>query len=122
MSPIDFREHGRDIMDHALFAFGDHEQSEPITYYPKDGGEYQIDGIYDAAYEQLDPNTEFVVSGNQITLGIKDVDLPKKPEKGERIRARNMLYKIIDAQEDGVAGTVLFLHEVADETQASTNT
>jgi len=110
MSPTDFRKHANDILDAAKFVFGEHD--EAVIYSPKRGGSYTIVGIFDNQFEQIDPNTEQVVAANQPVLGIRLADLPYAPEKGDGVIVRGKRYRVIDSQEDGVAGASLFLHEV----------
>jgi len=108
--PTDFKHHGNDILECAKFAFGEHD--EPVIYKPITGGSYDIVGIFDNQFEQVDPDTERVVAGNQVTLGIKLNDLAKKPQKKDVVIVRDIRYRVIDSQEDGVAGAILFLHKV----------
>lgn len=113
MSPTDFKDHANDILDCAKFAFGDHKtHDKQVIYEPKRGGSFTIVGIFDNQFEQVDPNTEQVIADNQPTLGVKLDDLPYKPEKGDKVTIRKKKYRVIDSQEDGVAGATLFLHEV----------
>ena len=106
----DFRHHASDILDAAKFAFGEHD--EKVLYSPKRGGTYEIVGIFDNQYEQVDPDTEQVVAANQPVLGVKLADLPGEPERGDKVQIRGKWYRVIDSQEDGVAGASLLLHEV----------
>ena len=108
--PVDFKHHADDILDCAKFAFGEHDF--PVIYKPIAGGSYNIVGIFENQYEQVDPDTERVVAANQLTLGVKLSDLPYAPQKGDKVIVRNVTYRVIDSQEDGIAGAILFLHKV----------
>lgn len=105
--PQDFRDLACNILDAAKSCFG-----EAVIYIPKVGASLNIRGIYDNQFEQVDPDTEIVVANNQPTLGIKLKDLPLPPAKGDKVFIRDIEYKVIDSQEDGVAGATLFLHKV----------
>lgn len=105
MAPIDFRDCACDVLETALCTFG-----EDVLYLPKSGGRQSIRGIFDNKFEQVDPDTEVVVASNVYTLGIKLADLKRPPEKGDRVKIRNVFYRVIDSQEDGVVGSELFLH------------
>lgn len=112
MSPTDFKEHANDIIDCALLVFGDHaENGKEVIYEPAKGGTFPIVGIFDDQFELIDPDTEQVISSNQVTLGIKLDDLPEAPVKGDRVIVRDTRYIVIDSREDGVAGAILFLHK-----------
>lgn len=85
---------------------------EPVTYRPRKGGTFAIDGIFDEAFRQVDPDTQEVVASNNPRVGIKLKDIPFKPEQGDEIRIRNKIYRVKDSQEDGLGGTSLLLTEV----------
>lgn len=103
--PRDFRDLACNILDACKACFG-----ESVKYVPKVGAPFDIRGIFDNQFEQVDPDTEIVVASNQPTLGIKLADLPLPPAKGDKVFVRDLEYRVIDSQEDGVAGAVLFLH------------
>lgn len=106
MPPLDFRTLACNILDAAKSCFG-----EDVLYVPKVGTPLNIRGIFDNQFEQIDPDTEIVISSNQPTLGIKLNDLPLPPAKGDKVFVRDIEYRIVDSQEDGVAGSLLFLHK-----------
>lgn len=83
-----------------------------IIYRPKAGGVFKFKGIFDDRAQEVDPDTEQVVSSNVYSLGIKLDDLPNPPKKGDKIEIKNIKYRVIDSQEDGAPGvsTVLILH------------
>lgn len=84
-----------------------------VTYIPKIGAPIEIQGVFDDRAQQVDPDTEIVVSSNVFTFGIKLADLPAKPQKGDKIVIKTITYIVIDSLEDGVpdASTVLVLHK-----------
>ena len=107
MPPTDFRDLANDILDHAKDCLG-----EDVTYKFKTGGSAKIRGIFDEAHIFVDPNTDQPISAQQPILGIKLKDLKRAPQKGDLVIVRKKTYRVIDSQEDGVAGSSLFLHEV----------
>jgi len=84
------------------------------TYFPKAGGSINIRGVFDDQAIEVDPDTEKVISSNVFTFGIQLRDLPAEPEKGDRIKIKETMYRVNDSQEDGVPGVsaVLVLHKV----------
>ncbi len=102
-----FTDIGEDILDAAKDEFG-----ESATYLPLSGGSFPITGMFSNQFEQVDPDTEVVVASNQVVLGVTLSDLPGPPKKGDHLIVRKTKWKVIDSQEDGVAGTSLFLHKV----------
>lgn len=108
MPPNEFDDMACDIVDCAIDVFGISAQ-----YRPKAGGSFPIDGIFDNQFEQVDPDTEIVVVSNAPMFDVKTKDLRGgKAEKGDKIKIKEILYKVIDSQEDGVAATKLILHKV----------
>ena len=87
-----------------------------VSYRPKQGGQFEITGVFDDRAQEVDPDTERTVSSNVFTLGIKLDDLPFTPEKGDQVEIKKQLYRVVDALEDGVPGvsTVLVLHKIED--------
>jgi hypothetical protein len=107
MPPQDFTKLADGVMTTAVGTFG-----EIVRYIPKNENEYSIRGIFDKLFEQVDPDTEQIVASNQPVIGFRESDLQRTPEKGDRIIIRGKTYRVIDSQEDGVAGVRLLLHEV----------
>ena len=106
-NPVDFRELACEVLDLCECVFG-----EDVTYEPIRGGSYEIRGIFDNQFEQVDPDTEVVIASNAPTLGVKLADLPGPPVKGDIVIIREKRFRVIDSQEDGVVGSTLLLHEV----------
>ena len=103
-----FGELTSDLLDRAV---GDCAFGEPIEYtFTRRRITKKINGIFDEIFEQVDPDTEVVVSSNLLTLGIKLSDLPYPPEKNDRVKLRKTIYRVVDSQEDGQGGSELILH------------
>lgn len=108
MPPNIFDEMACDIVNCAIDAFGKSAQ-----YIPKAGGSFSIDGIFDNQFEQVDPDTEIVITSNAPMFDVKTKDLQGgKAEKGDKIKINEIIYKVIDSQEDGLVATKLILHKV----------
>ena len=101
----DFRERVNKVLNHCKKNFG-----EDCILYPKDGGSFPIVGIFDHDYEGVDPDTEQVISANQPVLGINLNDTDFEILIGDKVKIRNLLYKIYDKREDGQGGASLLLH------------
>lgn len=84
-----------------------------FDYFPKSGGVgFKVPGIFDKAYQAVDPNTQTVVSSLIPNLGIKLSDLPTAPVKGDQVVVEGVRYKINEVQKDVHGGARLFLHYV----------
>lgn len=102
----DFRDRVDKLLATATKTFG-----EDVLLMPKSGGNYFIKGIFDNEYEAIDPDTEQVISSNQPVLGINLHSLSTTPLTGDKIKIRNLTYRIYDVREDGQGGANLFLHK-----------
>lgn len=109
MPPINFE----DLAEKAFDAIQDTLSTDAI-YKPKAGGQFKIRGPFDDRAQQVDPDTEQVISSNIFTFGLQLSDLKSPPKKGDSLVVKNQTYKVIDSQEDGVPGVsvVLILHKV----------
>lgn len=106
----DFRDRVDRILNKCTNTFG-----ESVSYYPQNGGSYQIRGIFDNDYEAVDPETEQVVSSNQPMLGVNLNDLNFEMKINDMIKIRNLMFKVIEVREDGQGGASLFLHKCEHE-------
>lgn len=84
---------------------------EEICYEPESGGFFRIPGVFDQAYFATDPDTEEVVSGNTLMVGIKLSNIPVTPEENDKVSILNRKFEVVDVQEDGQGGATIFLHE-----------
>ena len=92
------------------------EFGETVTYCPISGGRIEISAVYDDQFEQVDAETEQLISSNQPTLGIKLADLGNiEPSKGDRvIRTNGEKFRVVESKEDGHGGAMLLMH-ILDE-------
>mgnify|MGYP004000302855 CR=1 FL=1 len=106
---MSFRDKTSKLLDSAFSVFG---EKNKIQYRPKSGGTFTIRGIFDETWEEVDPETFAVVSSTQPNVGIKSSELDFTPESGDEVEIMNILYRVIDIQEDGQGADTLFLHKV----------
>lgn len=102
----DFRDRVKNILRHCTNSFG-----EQVTYYPRKGGSYKIDGIFDNDFETVDPETEQLVSSNLSMLGVNLNDLNFEMRINDQVQVRNLRYKVVEVREDGQGGASLILHK-----------
>jgi hypothetical protein len=107
MPPQDFTKLADGVMNRAVGVFG-----KAVTYIPKSGAAYAPNGIFDNVFEQVDPDTERIVASNQPNIGFRKADLQADPVQGDKVIVDGKTYRVIDAQEDGIAGVRVMLHEV----------
>jgi len=104
-----------DFDKHATKAFDAIQRSVSLdaVYMPKKGGEIKLRGPFDDRVEEIDPDTERVISSNAFSFGLQLSDLPDMPVKGDKILIKDETYIVVDSREDGVPGvsTVLILHK-----------
>lgn len=94
------------LLGHATRRLG-----EKVEYRYVNGGVKQIDAVFDNEFEQVDPDTERVVSTNQPVIGIRLSDIAREPVVNDEVYIirDNKTYKVQDTQEDGQGGVTLFL-------------
>lgn len=109
---MSFEDKTKKLLDISLSTFG---ETKKVKYLPKSGGTFFIRGIFDESWKELDPGTEITLSSRQPNLGISKSELKGlgvTPKQGDKLEARDCLFKIVDIQEDGQDGIDLFLHKV----------
>ena len=83
---------------------------EPVIIKPCRGGTFEIMGVYDERFQQIDPDTEEVIASNVPVVGIRLADIPFAPEQGDKVKVDGRWYRVTDSQEDGLGHSNLFLH------------
>lgn len=107
---VDFRDRVDRVLQKCTKVLG-----ECVTYYPKSGGSYKIRAIFDNEYENVDPETEKIISSNQPALGVNLNDIKPTMRKDDMVQVRNLKYRVIEIREDGQGGATLFLHKCEHE-------
>ena len=95
------------VLTHGMKTFG-----ETVTFYPKSGGAYKVEAVFDNNYEAIDPDTEQVISANQPALGVNLNDVDFEMKRGDEVQVRETRYNVIDKREDGQGGALLLLHKI----------
>lgn len=93
------------------FSDTDADGETRVEYLPKGGSPIPLSAVFDAAHLSVDPSTGAPVSSTNPILGIRNSDLPSPPQQGDRVTVRGILYHVLDAQPDGVAGSLLELQK-----------
>ncbi len=92
------------LLSRAIPTFG-----QKVEYRPKTGGRYSVTAVFDSEFQQIDPQTEVVVSVNRPRVGVKLIDLPGEPVQGDEFRIHPDFYVVNEVQEDGQGGATLWL-------------
>ncbi len=82
---------------------------EPITYRRR-GEQWPASGVFQAGHVALDPETGVQVRSTQPVLLVNGAALPVRPQQGDIVEVRDMMYQVRDAQPDGHNGFTLMLH------------
>lgn len=84
---------------------------EEVEYTFKTGGSEKVQVIFDNEWQQVDPDTERLISTNQPVIGVRLSDLSQEARVGDKVYviAENTDYIVQDVQEDGQGGASLFL-------------
>lgn len=100
-----FQKMTNNVMENCVRVFG-----ETVSFKPKNGSSFFVRGIFDNESELIDPATGAVVISNQPLVGFKNSDLNQRPNVGDEVTIRNLVYLVVETMEDGQAGTRLRLH------------
>lgn len=84
---------------------------EQVTYLPRAGGSITLLGVFNDAWQEVDPDSGAVISSNRPVIGIRLADLSAAPTAGDRVRVRGIEYLVKDSQRDGEAGAILMLQK-----------
>lgn len=108
---MNFRKLVDNVLVHSMRTFG-----EKVTFFPKVGGSYEIQGVFDNDFQTVDVQTEQLISANQPALGINLNDIKFKLAVGDEVKIRGVMFRVQEKKEDGQGGAVLLLHalKVAD--------
>lgn len=101
----------RKLVDKVLVA-GTRTFGETVTFYPKCGGVYKVQAVFDNDFQIIDPQTEQLVSANQPALGINLNDIKFDLKNGDEVEIRKARYKVQQKNEDGQGGATLLLHNI----------
>lgn len=89
------------------------EFAKPVTYHPRTGGSYSINGIFDAAHAVIDNSGEVPHETLKPVLGIAWRDLRSAnrapPVRGDSVTIDGKRYSISEIMDDGHAEVRLVL-------------
>ena len=88
------------------------EFAESVLVTPKSGSPvpYNIDGIFDEAYELVDPGSEANVSAVRPVLQVKSTVTTLTIVQEDTVNIRTVDYQVTDVQPDGVGILLLILN------------
>jgi len=89
------------------------DDDKSVIYESQRGGRTKIFAVFDNQFEAVDPDTERTITSLNPVIGIRLRDLPQKPLEHDIVISRNIKYKVVDIQEDGLGGASLFLHKAS---------
>lgn len=101
---MDFRNLVDNVLKKCTATFG-----EEVTFFPKAGGVYKIQGVFDNDFQMVDVQTDRLISANQPALGVNLNDFNFQIKKDDEVSIRNVRYRIQEKKEDGQGGAVLLL-------------
>lgn len=104
-----------------IAAFGEKANGRSVTYQPAGGAAAAVDGIFDAAHEEVTVQQGAPVSTINPMLGIRLADFPggTAPAQGDRLTIRGTPYEIVDIEPDGQGGANLKLMLASDDADDS---
>ena len=86
-------------------------ETEPVTYSPSDGDPVEVDGIFDAAYVNVEAGQAGVSSsGPVVWLGLDDLPSDPSTDYDATVTVAGTEYKIREAMPDGKGSVRIFLH------------
>lgn len=89
--------------------FNPNDFGEVAIYFPKSGPNYNINTIFEEAYQDVNLNGEIDISSTHPMAWVYDVNIVGGPHKGDQIQIRGNMYTIKDNQPDGVGVMALWL-------------
>lgn len=101
-----FKDQTHGLLGNALNTFG-----EPVVYVPQGRSAVSITAIFDAVFEELDPNTGAIIVSKKPVLGIREADLSFTPREGDNVLIRETNYRVVEVMTDGQGGSQLRLHK-----------
>ena len=93
------------VMRHAIDAF-----SEPIRYFPIGLDAFDTNAIIDREFLEVDPDSGVAIQSTDPRIGLRESQLPRQPQQGDKVEMRGEIYRVIDSRTDGQAGVELSLH------------
>lgn len=86
---------------------------EDVDYQHGEDSPEVIRGVYNERHQAIDAG--IVVSSAQPNLLIKLADLSEPPDTGDQVSLRGRTFKVVNVENDGEGGAVLYLNEMDQE-------
>ena len=102
---MDFRNLVDNVLTHGMKTFG-----EKVKFFPKCGGVYEVQAVFDNDFQIVDVQTEQLISANQPALGVNLNDIKFDVKKDDEVEIRGARFRIQEKKEDGQGGAVFLLH------------
>lgn len=85
---------------------------EAVEYHAQLKLPVAIRAIFDAAYQEVDPDTGVAIGSASPMIEVRVADLPAAPSPGDRVCARGGMYRVVSCQPDGQGAARLVLHKL----------
>ncbi|MDI9240741.1 hypothetical protein QLQ15_17700 [Lysobacter sp. LF1] len=95
-------------MRSCIAVFG--EGPKRVRYLHRSGLAYDINGIFEAQTEQVDPETGAAILSNRPYLHVDLAELQQVPVSGDRCVIRGRTYRVVEPEFDGQGTASLRLH------------
>jgi hypothetical protein len=94
------------VIDQVKGTFG-----RAVTYTPQGQAALTLDCVFNNPSIAIEVGGDLNHTRSVPTLFVKLADLPSSPKKGDRVEVDGTHYRVIDSQEDGQGGSLLFLNK-----------
>jgi len=81
------------------------------TYSPQTGDDYEVDGIFDRPFEQIEAGQDNSHESTAPTFGVNEADMEATPEEGDSLTIDGDEFTVFKVQPDGQGHYTLLLHE-----------
>ena len=95
------------IIQTATATFG-----EMVVYHPQLKAPLEVRAIFDAAYQEVDPQIGVSIGSTYPVIDLRLADLPCSPSPGDRVCIRGEDYRVVSHQPDGQGAARLALHKL----------
>jgi hypothetical protein len=85
---------------------------ECVEYHAQLNVPIEVRAIFDAAYQEVDPQTGVAIGSAMPAIDVRIADLPTTPSPGDKVSARGNLYRVVSYQPDGQGAARLVLHKL----------
>jgi hypothetical protein len=103
------------ILAPCVAAFGEMAQGfDLVTYTPQGAAAFQLDGIFDRAYREIDPLTMLPITSAMPVIGVRVSQFPPgiAPAQGDLLTIRGGFYVVREVRADGHGAAKLMLNTI----------